>query len=128
LNVGGDVTISAGGDLRGNTTNATTSSTISGFSTVNDAKTGSYTLTAADNGKVITFASGSNVNCTLPNNLPAGFNCMIVQLDLGTVTFTSSGGSTILNRSGNTRTAGIYAIATVLNIGSNRYITSGDMQ
>ena len=63
----------------------------------------------------------------MPTGLPDGFNCMIVQLNLGQVIISGTS-TTIFNRSGYTKTAGMYAIATLLNIGTNQFISSGDMQ
>lgn len=91
------------------------------------AKTASYTLTAAENGKIITFNSASGVNVTVPTGLGSGFNCLIVQLGAGQVTFVASS-TTITNRQSFTKTAGQYAIATLVAYASNTFITSGDME
>jgi hypothetical protein len=62
---------------------------------------------------------------TLPaaGSLPEGFNCMVVQFTANNpVTFAG----TYSNRNGFTKTAGIYAIATILYTGGI-YIVSGEM-
>jgi hypothetical protein len=94
--------------------------------TVN-AQTGtSYTLSETDNGKVITLNSSSPITLTVPSGLSVGFNCLVVQLGTGAITFTASS-TTIYNRGTNTKTAGQYAIATIVSYTSNNFITSGDM-
>ena len=102
-----------------------TTSTIANFSSVMNDQTTSYTLTNADNGKVVTLNSASAVTVTVPS-LSVGFNCMIVQKGAGQVILSASG-VTISNRYGFTKTAGQYAILTLVCISSGVYIASGDM-
>jgi hypothetical protein len=116
-------TTTVSGNLTGG--NAATS-TIAGFTANLNAQTTSYTLTTTDNGKIITMNSSSAMTLTVPSTLPAGFNCMIVQTGTGVVTFTASG-TTINNRSSNTKTAGQYAIATLVALTTTSFISSGDM-
>jgi hypothetical protein len=105
----------------------TATSTISGFAANMNTQTGtSYSLTATDNGKIITLNNASAITLTVPT-LFAGFNCMIVQLGVGAVTFTASG-VTINNRNSFTKTAGTNAIATLIALTSTTFISAGDMQ
>ena len=55
-----------------------------------------------------------------------GFNCLVVQKGAGQVTLSAASGVTIVNRSSETKTAGQYAILSVVNIGSDTFIISGD--
>ena len=127
--VNGNKTLSGnttvGGALTGNSTGV---STIAGFSAnlINSTAT-AYTLSTADNGKIISFSSGSPITLTVPNSLIAGFNCMIVQLGAGEVTLTASG-TTISNRSSFTKTAGTNAILTLIAMSSTSFISAGDMK
>lgn len=122
LDVNGDAAIS--GPLTGGNTST---STISGFGANINSQTGTtYTITAADNGKIITMNNASAITLTVPNTLFAGFNCMVVQLGAGQVTLSGSG-VTISNRSGFTKTGGANAILTLLAINSTTFISSGDM-
>jgi len=101
------------------------SSTISGFSTsYNSISSSTYTLTSSDNGKVLTFSSTCTV--TVPT-LFQGFNCMIVQTGSGQVTLTAGTGVTINNRSSYTKTAGQYAVASIIATSDTNYISGGDM-
>ena len=86
-----------------------------------------YTLEPSDNGKVITLNNGSAITLIVPIGLSAGFNCLVVQLGAGVITFTAATGTTIYNRGTKTKTAGQYAIATIVSYTSNTFITSGDM-
>ena len=84
-----------------------------------------HTLTANENGKVLIFTSGSNVVLTVPAGLAIGFNCLIVQTGNGRVTLTASS-TNIFNRNNHSRTAGQYAIMTLISYDTNKFISSGD--
>jgi hypothetical protein len=106
--------------------NNTATSTIAGFAANINAQIGAtYTLTAADNGKIITFSNACTV--TVPSTLFAGFNCFLLQKGAGQVTIAGATGVTINNRRTLTKTAGTYAIATVLALNATTFISSGDM-
>lgn len=110
------------GSLAGNGT----TSTIANFSSVINDQTGTtYTLSNADNGKVITFNSSSAVTVSVPS-LSVGFNCMILQKGAGQVTISPSS-VTINNRYGFTKTAGQYSVLNLVCIASGIYVSSGDM-
>jgi hypothetical protein len=112
--------------LAGNLNGTSGTSTLANFGTVMNDQTGTtYTLTAADNGKIITFNNASAVTVTVPV-LSVGFNCMILQKGTGQVTLSPSA-VTISNRYGYTKTAGQYSMLTLVCIASNVYVSSGDM-
>ena len=103
------------------------SGTISGFDANLNAQTGTtYTIVASDNGKVVSLDNGSAITVTINTGLGDGFNCLLVQKGAGQVTISAGGGVTIVNRSSETKTAGQYAIVSVINIGSEAYVLSGD--
>jgi hypothetical protein len=111
------------GSLTGNNSNT---STIAGFSANVNTQTGTtYTLVASDNGKIITLNNAGSITLTVPS-LFIGFNCMVVQLGNGQITLTASG-STVSNRSSFTKTAGINAIVTLIQLGASSFISAGDM-
>ena len=82
------------------------------------------TLAAADNGTIIVCSSNSAVTITVPASLPTGFNCMIIQSGSGQVSLSAS--STTLNNRNGTKTAGQHAIMTIVHLGSNAFVVSGD--
>ena len=107
------------------------SGAISGFDAALNAVTSfssnNYTLVASDNGKVITLDNGTTASTlSIPTGLGDGFNCLIVQKANHDTTITAESGVTLLNRSSEFITAGRYAIVTLVNIGSENYILSGD--
>lgn len=115
--------ISTTGNLTGG--NATTSK-LSGFGASIVTKTASYNLAATDNGTVLSFNSASAVTLTIPTGLPDGFNCMVVQQGTGQITLAGSG-LTPISRNSYTKTIGQYALATILHLGSNVVIISGEL-
>ena len=75
---------------------------------------------------MIVCSSGSAISISVSSgaSLPAGFNCMIVQNGAGQVTFSASG--TTLNARNGLKTAGQYAMMTLVHLGSNVFVVSGD--
>jgi hypothetical protein len=98
---------------------------ISGFDAALNDQTGtSYTLTSADNGKVVTLNNSSPITLTINTGLGGGFNCLIVQKGLGQISI--AGNATIINRQGHTKTAAQYSVISIVNIGSDNLIIAGD--
>src|SRR4029453_8058287 len=92
-----------------------------------NAQTGtSYTLLTSDNGKVITLNNAAAIALTVPSGLGAGFSCLIIQLGAGKVTVTTSG-TTVVQRQAFTKTAGQYAVASILAYAANTFVLSGDV-
>jgi hypothetical protein len=117
-------TITAAGlAVTGNVTS--TSGSISGFDAALNNQTGTtYTLTSADNGKVVTLNNASAITLTINTGLGDGFNCLIVQKGAGQITI--AGDATKINRQGHTKTAGQYAVVSIVNIGGDNVIVAGD--
>jgi hypothetical protein len=104
--------------------------TVAGNQNILD-QSSNYTLSSADYGKVIRFTSASAVVLTLPNSIPASFNCSVLQAGTGQVTFTPDSGANRRNRQSHTKTAGQWAVCALLvnaNSGgaSAEYVLSGD--
>jgi len=112
--------VSTTGNLSGG--NSSTS-TISGFGANVLSISSAYSLTAADNGKIIQSTSASALTITIPAGLPTGFNCTVVQMGAGQITFSG----TYLNRGSFTKTASQYAVVSILHLGSNSIIVTGEM-
>jgi hypothetical protein len=117
-------TITAAGlAVTGNVTS--TGGSISGFdASLNDQTGTAYTLTSADNGKVVTLNNASAITLTINTGLGDGFNCLIVQKGAGQITI--AGNATKINRQGHTKTAGQYAVVSIVNIGGDNVIVAGD--
>jgi hypothetical protein len=112
--------ISTTGALAGG--NSSTSN-ISGFAANITSISANYPITSADNGKVIQSTSASGIIITIPTGLPTGFNCTVVQMGAGQVTFSG----TLLNRTGFTKTASQYSVVSILHLGSDKIIVTGEM-
>lgn len=125
VKTGNDIAYTAGnvsttGSLTGGNTST---SKISGFVSNVSAEATSRTLATTDNGMVLRCTAALTLTLPAAGTLPEGFNCMVVQFAANSqVTFSG----TYSNRNGFTKTAGQYAIATVLYTGGT-YIVSGEM-
>lgn len=122
---GNDISYSLGnitttGALTGG--NSSTSS-LSGFAANITSIAANYSITSADNGKVIQCTSASAITITIPTGLPTGFNCTVVQMGAGQITFSG----TYLNRTGFTKSASQYSVVSILHLGSNSIIVTGEM-
>lgn len=93
-----------------------------------NAQTGTtYTLVAADNGKIVTCNNAAAITVTVPSGLGAGFTCTVVQLGAGQVSFTTSG--TTINSYGSlTSLSGQYAAASLVAYSANTFVLSGNLQ
>lgn len=105
---------------------------ISGYKGDINAQTGTtYTLTATDTGKVVELTNAAAITLDMPNNLPVGWCCTVVQGGAGAVTFTPASGATRRNRQSHTKTAGQWA-ACMLYVRTNsggsaaEYVLGGD--
>lgn len=106
---------SGGVDLGGNA--------LSNFdASVNEQTGTTYTLVAADNGKVIKFTNGSAITLTLPSGLGLGFNCSVIQYGAGQITFSG----TFYNQSSHTKTAGQYAVTGLISCVADSFVLAGD--
>lgn len=111
--------------LTGNLTGGNAaSSKLSGFVSNVSAEASGRTIALTDNGLILRYTGTSAATFTLPSagTLPEGFNCMVLQASTGQITF----GGTYNNRNSFTKTAGQYAISTILYVGGI-YIVSGEM-
>lgn len=97
---------------------------VSSFATVAGT---TYTLSDNDRSKILRFTSSTNVTVTVPAGLSPTFDCMLVQADAGRVILSPAGGVTINSPLSATRTAYQYAVATLIPLGSNSYILSGEV-
>lgn len=127
---GNDISFTTGNiSLSGNLTGGNaSSSTLSGFTAnINSITTGTtYSLAATDNGKIININVSGAFTLTVPSSLPVGFNCTVVQYGTGQISLATSG-TTLRNRNSYTKSAGQFSIITIINMGSETYITSGEM-
>jgi hypothetical protein len=121
--VAGAVKVGSGLDVTGD-------GTVSIAATTNIQSGTTYTIQSSDNGKIVEFTAA--VTVTLPNTLPAGFSCAIMQSGTGAVTIATIGGATLNNARLHTKLFGQWAMATLYvrsnNAGLNAafWVLSGD--
>jgi uncharacterized protein YkvS len=93
----------------------------------------SYTLglSDADFGSILTFSNASTVVLTVPNessvNLPVGSLVNFVQLDAGQVTVVAASGVTVNSQGSKTKTAGQYAVGSLIKMSSNSWLLFGNL-
>jgi hypothetical protein len=94
---------------------------ISGGLIIDNTKSSGFTLAVTDNNKVFLITTTSNSIVTVPNNLPVGFSCQIIQGGSGTITLTGS--SVILNSSnGFTTRATNSVVGLVINTTTTGFV------
>lgn len=107
---------------------------MSGVQSMVNTQTGAiYTLAPSDAGKIVEGDHASAFTLTLPNSLPKGFACEVVQKGGGLVSFSSASGASYNNRFGHSKTAGQYArcqlyVSTNADGNSAVYVLTGDTQ
>lgn len=99
--------------------------------TVNPQTGTSYLLSVTNTGQMITLTNAAPITLNLPNNLPVGFNVMVVQGGGGQVTCTPAIGAAVVNSSGFSKTRSQYAVISLLvisNVGGAAaiYMLMGD--
>ena len=117
--------------VSGGATFAGTVSSDTGYrissSTVNGQTGTSYSLTASDNGKIITMSNGATSTVTIIAGLPVGFNSTIIQLGTGQVGFTAASGVTLNSYASAFKISGQHGAAGVISYSSNVYNISGTL-
>lgn len=124
---GNDISFTTGNISTTGTLTGGSVSTLSGFAANITSISANYPITSADNGKVIQSNSDAVITITIPASLPTGFNCMVLQYGAGQITFSGASGVNIINRNGYNKSIGQYALVTILHIGSNNVIISGEL-
>lgn len=96
-----------------------------------DAKTGSYTLVATDNGKILTMNSSSGTTFTVPSGLTVGYSVTFITIGSGKVGISGASGVT-LNYFGGVDNrpilSGQHASASMVSYSTNIFNVSGSLQ
>lgn len=105
-------------------------STVRVISQTND-KSAAHTPILEEAADRFTSTAATDVSWVLPNDLPNGWNCSLVQLGVGRVSFTPAVGATV-NAAGTARSRTQYSKVFVEVVGntdgqSASYIVSGDI-
>jgi len=78
-----------------------------------------YTLTIDDMNKCVIIDSASAEVITLPEDLPIGFECDVVRLNTGTVTFNADGGASFVAKTSHDEVGPRYGRVKVLVIANS---------
>ena len=97
---------------------------VSSYATIG---TTTYTLSDVDRSKIRVFTSSSAITVTVPQGLSPLFDVMLVQAGAGAVTVSPAVGVTVNAAFGETKTAYQYAVATLIPIGTDTFILSGEV-
>lgn len=101
------------------------------ISIINAQTDTSYTLTSTDFGKTITLSNAMGITLTCPEdeteNLPVGFNCVIVQLDEGQVTVAKEGTDVLRSADSFTKLRTQYSSASITKLASGVWLLAGDL-
>jgi hypothetical protein len=103
---------------------------LAGLTRIN-AQTGTtYTLQLSDRDKDVVLTNAAAITLGLPNSLPEGWGCGIIQGGAGQVTLNPAPGATLGNYDNHTKLAGLNATAGLVvrsNVGgaSAAYVLSG---
>jgi|688.fasta_scaffold78461_3 hypothetical protein len=95
-----------------------------------DTKTGSYTLTATDNGKILIMNSSSGTTFTVPSGLTVGYSTTFISIGSGKVGISGASGVT-LNCFGTSPPiilSGQHASASMVSYSTNIFNVSGSVQ
>jgi len=88
----------------------------------------SYTFSSANNNRLALFTASSGITAVIPSGLADGFNCLIVQTTAsGQVTISGASGVTVRSALSATKTAYQYAVASIIKIGTEEYLLSGEV-
>ena len=87
-----------------------------------------YTLSSADNGKILDFTNALSITITVPSSLPIGFQVSITQAGAGIITISAGSGMAVNNRWGAIKTSGQWAKAGLEVRATGSSVLSGDVQ
>jgi hypothetical protein len=101
--------------------NGTTWISISNGLIIDNSKSAGFTLAATDNNKVFLITSTTDITITVPNTLPVGFSCQIIQGGAGLITLLGSG--VTLNSSNGLKTRATNSVVgLVMNTATTGFV------
>jgi hypothetical protein len=86
-----------------------------------------YTIKDTDHGRRIRFTSATSVVVTIPNSLPATFECTWEQYGAGGLSFVAGSGGTLRSRGSVYATAGRYSVGGVSRTDEDEFLLYGDI-
>ena len=97
---------------------------ISGGLIIDNSKSAAFTLASTDNNKVFLISSGTALTVSVPNTLPVGFTCQIIQGGLGGITLSplAASGVTLNSSNGLTTRATNSVIGLIMNTTTTGFV------
>ena len=97
---------------------------ISGGLIIDNSKSAAFTLASTDNNKVFLISSGTALTVSVPNTLPVGFTCQIIQGGLGGITLSplAASGVALNSSNGLTTRATNSVIGLVMNTATTGFV------
>jgi hypothetical protein len=92
-----------------------------------EKKTESYTLSANDNSKLLTFSANTTITLTVPDGLPVGFHVGILQTGLGQIEFIASNGVVLNNVNNLFSTVDTFSLVSIMSYATDELVLSGDL-
>lgn len=96
---------------------------------IDNSKTTSFSLASTDNNKVFLITSASAITVTVPNTLPVGFSCQLIQGGAGAITFVGNASPTptvILNSANGLTTRATNSVLGLLMNSATTGFVFGD--
>lgn len=94
---------------------------ISGGLIIDNSKSTGFTLATSDNNKVFLISSATALTVFVPNSLPVGFTCQIIQGGTGTITLAGSS-VTLYSSNGLTTRATNSVIGLIMNTTTTGFV------
>lgn len=97
---------------------------ISGGLIIDNSKSAGFTLAASDNNKVFFISSATALTVSVPNTLPVGYTCQIIQGGVGGITISplAASGVTLNSSNGLTTRATNSVIGLIMNSTTNGFV------
>lgn len=94
---------------------------ISGGLIIDNSKSAGFTIGATDNNTIFLITSSTAITVTVPNTLPVGFACQIIQGGVGTITLAGSS-VTLYSSNGLTTRATNSVIGLIMNTTTTGFV------
>lgn len=105
--------------------NGAGSSSANNGLTITTVEEANYLLSEDDNNSVIVMDTTAPRNITIPEGLPVGFNCAVIQQNIGAITFLVSGGMVLNEPDGLNGTNMPHARVSIIHLGGELYNLGG---
>lgn len=89
---------------------------------IDNSKSASFTLSSSDNNKIFLISSASTLTITVPNSLPVGFSCQIIQGSTGQLVLAAGTGVTLNSANGLSTRAINSVIGLVMNTSTTGFV------